>query len=166
MPNEGADSSRSWPSWSRRAARVLAANQVSPRHTVAVTRPNAIQPSARLCTSVKPSQKARPVIARAGCANSSSDRSPGTIGTCLAAVSEGGSNRFRGARRSSRFEAAGACPAGEDGTAGDAGTAGEEAEEAGAEAEATETETGAAGATAGQARPRLLDPSTENPAPA
>src|SRR5690348_7938555 len=53
-PNDGGGSP-----WSRRlafAARALAVNQVSPRHAVAATSPNAIQPSTRLCTSVKPSQ--------------------------------------------------------------------------------------------------------------
>src|SRR5215475_10445235 len=88
------------------AARVLAVYQVSPRQTVAVTSPNAIQPSARSCTIVKPSQNPRPTIANAGWANSSSDRSPGMAGAFLAAVSEGGSNRSRAARRISRLEAA------------------------------------------------------------
>src|SRR6185369_5869063 len=101
--NAGAGSPSDGPS--RLAARVLAVYQVSPRQTVAVTSPNAIQPSARLCTSVKPSQNPRPTIANAGWANSSSDRRPGTTGAFLAAVSEGGSNRSRAARRISRFEA-------------------------------------------------------------
>src|SRR5690348_13067772 len=101
--NAGAGSLPDGPS--RLAARVLAVYQVSPRQTAAVTRPNAIQPSARSCTSVKPSQNPRPTIANAGWANSSSDRRPGTTGAFLAAVSEGGSNRSRAARRISRFEA-------------------------------------------------------------
>src|SRR5439155_5215404 len=124
------------------AARVLAVYQVSPRQTVAVTSPNAIQPSARLGTSVKASQNPRPTIANAGWANSSSDRSPGTTGAFLAAVSEGGSNRSRAARRISRFETGGAAGAGWVAEAGAA---------AGAVASS------AAGlVAAGRARPRLL----------
>ena len=38
------------------------------------------------------------MIANAGCANSSSDRSPGSTGAFLAATSEGGANRSRDAR--------------------------------------------------------------------
>src|SRR5438552_8746763 len=101
--NDGAGSSSG--EFCRLAARVLAVYQVSPRQTVAVTSPNAIQPSARLCTSVKPSQNPRTTIANAGWANAGSDRRPGTTGAFLAAVSEGGSNRSRAARRISRFEA-------------------------------------------------------------
>src|ERR1700761_6400056 len=82
--NAGAGSPSDGPS--RLAARVLAVYQVSPRQTAAVTSPNAIQPSARSCTSVKPSQNPRPTIANAGWANSSSDRSPGTAGAFLAAA--------------------------------------------------------------------------------
>src|SRR6185437_433728 len=117
--NAGAGSPSDGPS--RLAARVLAVYQVSPRQTVAVTSPNA----------------------NAGWANSSSDRSPGTAGAFLAAVSEGGSNRSRAARRISRFEAARDAepPAAAGTAAGSAGTV------AGA----------AAGvAAAGRARPRLL----------
>src|ERR1700748_3200550 len=91
--NAGAGSPSDGPS--RLAARVLAVYQVSPRQTAAVTSPNAIQPSARSCTSVKPSQNPRPTIANAGWANSSSDRSPGTAGAFLAAVSEAVPNRYR-----------------------------------------------------------------------
>src|SRR5436190_5472351 len=108
--NAGAGSPPDGPS--RLAARVLAVYQVSPRQTTAVTSPNAIQPSARSCTIVKPSQNPRPTIANAGWANSSRDRSPGTAGALLAAVSEGGSNRSRAARRVSRFEAGGTSGAG------------------------------------------------------
>src|SRR5437867_4279664 len=114
--NAGAGSLPGGPS--RLAARVLAVYQVSPRQTTAVTSPNAIQPSARSCTIVKPSQNPRPTIANAGWANSSRDRSPGTAGALLAAVSEGGSNRSRTARRVSRFEAGGTVePAAAAGTA-------------------------------------------------
>src|ERR1700745_2807291 len=134
--NAGAGSPSDGPS--RLAARVLAVYQVSPRQTAAVTRPNAIQPSARSCTSVKPSQNPRPTIANAGWANSSSDRSPGTAGAFLAAVSEGGSNRSRPLRRAardiSRFEAAGDAepPAAAGTAAGSAGTVAGAAAEAGA----------------------------------
>src|SRR6476659_4100519 len=139
--NAGAGSPPDGPS--RLAERVLAVYQVSPRQTAAVTRPNAIQPSPRSCTSVKPSQNPRPTIANAGWANSSSDRSPGTAGAFLAAVSEGGSNRSRAARRISRFEAA--CDAEPPAAAGTvAGSAGAEAGSA------------AGVAAAGWARPRLL----------
>jgi hypothetical protein len=68
------------------------------------------------------------MMASAGCANSSSDRSPGIIGALLAAVSDGGSNRSRAIRFSSRFDgcaptdgagsAAGACAADGKGAAG------------------------------------------------
>src|SRR5690348_5169002 len=141
--NAGAGSLPDGPS--RLAARVLAVYQVSPRQTAAVTRPNAIQPSARSCTSVKPSQNPRPTIANAGWANSSSDRSPGTAGAFLAAVSEGGSNRSRAAPRISRFEAGGTSGAAMAGVAGAvAGSAG------------AATGSAAGVATAGRARPRLL----------
>src|SRR5262245_50690093 len=130
------------------AARVLAVYQVSPRQTVAVTSPNAIQPSAWSCTIVKPSQNPSPTIANAGWANSSSDRSPGMAGAFLAAVSEGGSNRSRAARRISRLEAArDAEPAAAAGTV--AGSAGAVAGSAGAGSVAGM-------AAAGRARPRLL----------
>src|ERR1700745_4336417 len=112
--NAGAGSPSDGPS--RLPARVLAVYQVSPRQTAPVTSPNAIQPSARSCTSVKPSQNPRPTIANAGWANSSSDRSPGTAGAFLAAVSEGGSNRSRAARRISRLEADGGAAAAAGGT--------------------------------------------------
>src|SRR6185437_9275457 len=157
--NAGAGSPSDGPS--RLAARVLAVYQVSPRQTAAVTSPNAIQPSARSCTSVKPSQNPRPTIANAGWANSSSDRSPGTAGAFLAEVSEGGSNRSRAARRISRFEAARDAepPAAAGTVAGSAGA------EAGAAAEAGAVAGSAAGvAAAGWARPRLLVTSRENPA--
>src|SRR5689334_20012149 len=155
--NAGAGSPSDGPS--RLAARVLAVYQVSPRQTAAVTSPNAIQPSARSCTIVKPSQNPRPTIANAGWANSSSDRSPGTAGAFLAAVSEGVSNRSRAARRSSRFEARGT-----SGTA--AAGAAEAARFAGAAADAVAVtvadsvrvvaESAAGMVAAGRARPRLL----------
>src|SRR5580704_1750047 len=82
------------------------------------------------------------MIAHAGWANSSSDRSPGSTGAFLAATSEGGANRSRAARPW-RFAAGWA----------------EEATEAGAGSSA-------GGAVAGRPRLRLLVASRENPAPA
>src|SRR6476646_10255141 len=163
--NAGAGSPPDGPA--RLAARALAVYQVSPRQTAAVTSPNAIQPSARSCTSVKPSQNPRPTIANAGWANSSSDRSPGTAGAFLAAVSEGGSNRSRAARRISRFEAA--CDAEPPAAAGTVAGAAEPGAPvavvagvvgAAAEAETVADSAGAGSAAgvvaAGRARPRLL----------
>src|SRR5580693_6438638 len=88
----------------RRAARALAANQPSPTQAVAAARPNPIQPSARLWTSVKPSQKASPMMPPVGWANSTSDRAPGRTGAWRAATREGGSQRPRAARRAARRE--------------------------------------------------------------
>ena len=58
----GSPESGSW----RLAARRFAVNQASPTHAVTATSPNAIQPRSRLWTSEKPSQKARPMIPKAG----------------------------------------------------------------------------------------------------
>src|SRR5580693_494669 len=87
----------------RRAARLLAVNQPSPTQAVAAARPNPIQPSARLWTSVKPSQKASPMMPPVGWANSTSDRA-GRTGAWRAATREGGSQRSRAARRVARRE--------------------------------------------------------------
>src|SRR5579863_3512308 len=98
--NEGAGRDGS----ARRAARVLTVNQPSPTHAVAAARPKPIQPSARLWTRVKPSQKASPMMPPMGWANSTSDRAPGTTGARREATNEGGSQRSRAARRAARWE--------------------------------------------------------------
>src|ERR1700761_4822156 len=121
---------------SRLAVRVVCAYQVSPRQTAAVTSPNAIQPSARSCTSVKPSQNPRPTIANAGWANSSSDRSPGTAAAGVAEAA-----RFAGA-------AADAVAA----TVADSVRVAAES----VVAESVVAESAAGVVTAGRARPRLL----------
>src|SRR4029077_7579550 len=74
-----------------------------------------------------------------------SDRRPGTTGAFLAAVSEGGSNRFRAARRISRFEAGG-------GVAVASGAGAVCAAEAAADAAVAAAETAADSARAGSAR--------------
>src|ERR1700719_3515761 len=86
----------------RRAARVLTVNQPSPTQAVAAARPNPIQPSARLWTSVNPSQKASPMMPPVGWANSTSERAPGRTGAWRAATREGGSQRDLAARRAAR----------------------------------------------------------------
>src|ERR1700689_5202583 len=146
----------------RRAARTLAVNQARPTQAVTATRPNAIQPSGREGTSVKPSQNARPVIPQAGWVNSTSDRNCGIIGSLLDFASDGGSHRSLTARRSSRRAAlADLAGAAADGPAAEGPAAAAESAAAvladGAIAEAIcGARSSWSGLTAGRARPRLL----------
>src|ERR1700691_4009700 len=143
----------------RRPARTLAVNQARPTQAVTATRPNAIQPSGREWTSVKPSQNARPVIPQAGWVTSTSDRNCGIIGSLLDFASDGGSHRSLTARRSSRRAAradlAGA--AAEGPTAEGPAAEGPAAEGPAAEGPAAEGPAAAADSVAAEAGAALAD---------